>query len=92
MNHPAKCLICLVHKPKGRIEHWRRFGNLTEDQYSIAGAIYGDIEKRWEDGHSIFTSLVKEIDAQGHCWTRNSLYILGEPGEGEEYKEEIKKV
>ena len=76
MNHPDKCLICLVHKVTGRLENWSRTG--TKECYSIAGEIHDDRLKRWENGHFIYTSIVREEDEYGHCWTHNSLYILGE--------------
>lgn len=50
-----------------------------EGEKTIAGLIFGDSKGRWEDGHWIRSSLLKNLDIEnGHALTLNSLYVLGE--------------
>ena len=67
----------------GRIENW--FAPLIPDKdgnFVLSGYIYDDAKGRWEDGHWITTSTIKDVDVRklkegDIITTRNSKYLLG---------------
>ena len=71
-----------------RLENWS-VGNLWDgyqaskiNKNQLRGQIYDDEKERWEDGTSIRTSSLVELDINNKvAKTLNTKYILGEPSE-----------
>jgi len=59
-----------------RLENWYRIGE------NLYGEVWNDRLCRWKDGHPIRTSTLTKNQTIGEgnlIFTRNSIYLLGEP-------------